>query len=814
MRLGLVVLALLGLAIVALIAWTWGDPALDVRPTGAASETGPAIAAPPAGSPTGPDAGEVASAPRSEPQRQNVESAAMAPPGEVPRGELAVTVTVAAAPAPGVPVVIHARAGEPLVSSRQRAATNGEGHARFPELLVGAWAVLVAGVERRAIVRPGAATELTIAIPVGDRARVRVVDDAGVPVPAVPVYLWPAGRMLDVPHHEPGTLVGVTDATGELRLTGLPSVHAHRSWVMAASVAYGNSLARMIPKPRDEGPREDGPRETGSGEAAAAAAPIVELTVDRLGTTVVVAVIDQERQGIAGADILVRPLEPPGSRRIGPTRATPFTTWRKTGAGRARFARLAAGRYTAHVRAAGFGARQVEFSVGEETRQVVEVQLGVAGEVRGLVRDDSGSPIAEATVRLRMLRERLQAVTAADGRFAFPGLPAGRAEWSARRDGHGAAAGGVDVRAGTVAELAIELPALAMQRGIVVDERQQPLAGVRLEAIHDLPGYRVDRQRGETDAEGRFALGLQPGRPYALTLFEPDRHQPIRLPELSAVRAAARELTIVMPDERRASAFVALRLVDGDGRPALRDVSIAVSGENRELHGGSTLPIAERDDAIGDLRLGPLLSGDYRIEFTRPDRLRFERAVPGLLAGSTRDLGDVAWPVAGAIAIEVERLPGVPAGEVLAEISGTGQTMGLRLDAAGRGEMPVLPGTWGVTVYGTGFRWPATTMVVAAGETARRSFVLRPAVRVPIRVFAVADDAPLVGRMLAADGSEVLDFELEPGQEHDDWMPWLDVGRFRFTAVGASGARYTAELVVDSLDPATERRAIRWQRAR
>lgn len=809
MRLGLAVLVLLGLAIVATIAWTWGDPALDVRPTGAASETGPAIAAPPKGLVTGPDASEVASASRSDPERQNVEPGDIAPPGEVPRGELAVTVTVADAPAPGVPVVIHACAGEPLVSSRQRAATNGEGRARFPELLVGAWAVLVAGVERRAIVRPGAATELTIAIPVGDRARVRVVDDAGVPVPAVPVYLWPAGRMLDVPHHEPGTLVGVTDATGELRLTGLPSVHAHRSWVMAASVAYGNSLARMVPKPRG-----DESRENGSAEAAATAAPIVELTVDRLGTTVVVAVIDQERQGIAGADILVRPLEPPGSRRIGPTRATPFTTWRKTGAGRASFARLAAGRYTAHVRAPGFGARQVEFSVGEEARQVVEVQLGVAGEVRGVVRNDSGSPIAEATVRLRMLRERLQAVTAADGRFAFPGLPAGRAEWSARRDGHGAAAGGVDVRAGAVAELAIELPALVMQRGIVVDERQQPLAGVRLEATHDLPGFRVDRQRGETDAEGRFALGLQPRRPYALTLFEPDRHQPIRLPDLSAVRAAARELTIVLPDERRASAFVTLRLVDGDRRPALRDVSISVSGENRELHGGSTLPIAERDDATGDLRLGPLLSGDYRIEFTRPDRLRFERAVPGLLPGSTRDLGDVAWPVAGAIAIDVERLPGVPAGEVLAEISRNGQTMGLRLDAAGRGEMPVLPGTWRVTVYGTGFRWPATTIVVTAGETARRSFVLRPAVRVPIRVFAVADDAPLVGRMLAADGSEVLDFELEPGQEHDDWMPWLDVGRFRFTAAGASGARYTAELVVDSLDPATERRAIRWQRAR
>ena len=33
----------------------------------------------------------------------------------------------------------------------------------------------------------------------------------------------------------------------------------------------------------------------------------------------------------------------------------------------------------------------------------------------------------------------------------------------------------------------------------------------------------------------------------------------------------------------------------------------------------------------------------------------------------------------------------IPAGEVLAEISGNGQTMGLRLDAAGRGEMPVLP---------------------------------------------------------------------------------------------------------------------------
>lgn len=99
------------------------------------------------------------------------------------------------------------------------------------------------------------------------------------------------------------------------------------------------------------------------------------------------------------------------------------------------------------------------------------------GSVRGVVRDETGRPIANATIGTADGRSRRQASAA--GEFRFDSLTSGRQVLTALAAGFQRAEQPVDVREGTVAEISIVLLRVVTELGAVVISETAPPGSVR-----------------------------------------------------------------------------------------------------------------------------------------------------------------------------------------------------------------------------------------------------------------------------------------------------------------------------------------------
>lgn len=141
------------------------------------------------------------------------------------------------------------------------------------------------------------------------------------------------------------------------------------------------------------------------------------------------------------------------------------------------------------------------------------------GVIRGVVTDDAGTPIEEAMVGLTgPSRSRLK--TGADGRFEFSGLPPAAYSLSARK-GRSFERRRITLGAGESLQVNLEIGRLAGIRGRVVDDQEEPMAGVRVELVGT--EYRHGEVRhtfrsvANTDDLGEFLLErARPGVRYAI----------------------------------------------------------------------------------------------------------------------------------------------------------------------------------------------------------------------------------------------------------------------------------------------------------
>jgi hypothetical protein len=162
----------------------------------------------------------------------------------------------------------------------------------------------------------------------------------------------------------------------------------------------------------------------------------------------------------------------------------------------------------------------------------VQQAPGATGQIAGrLVSADRGQPVRKAQIKLVALspRQAVTAVTDAEGRFGFSGLPAGEYSLSAAKPGFlesvygalrpGPAIPGVTLRlaAGQVLnDLVFRLPRGGAIAGIVSDEFGDPAYNVPVRAVRFTyeNGLRVPRPAGNatTDDLGSYRIaGLLPG---------------------------------------------------------------------------------------------------------------------------------------------------------------------------------------------------------------------------------------------------------------------------------------------------------------
>src|SRR5690606_7986397 len=170
------------------------------------------------------------------------------------RGHGALRVVVTALPdrtrLPHVVVTAVALDGRDAFTTRETAVAGETGVAEFERLAAGSWRVTAdRGQDAVVVIVSGERSELRFDVPPGVDALVRVLDASGARVPGADVLFWPANGILDIPEREPGTLLGRSDAAGELRVDALTHIAGHGAWFAARHDALGTSDLRMVRSP-------------------------------------------------------------------------------------------------------------------------------------------------------------------------------------------------------------------------------------------------------------------------------------------------------------------------------------------------------------------------------------------------------------------------------------------------------------------------------------------------------------------------------------------------------------------------------------
>ncbi|MEM1451060.1 MAG: sigma-70 family RNA polymerase sigma factor [Planctomycetota bacterium] len=265
-----------------------------------------------------------------------------------------------------------------------------------------------------------------------------------------------------------------------------------------------------------------------------------------------------------------------------------------------------------YVRASGLApfAEDVRLQRGDEVTR--DLTLPAEGVVRGVVRDDSGAPVAGARLMagdygapdFSLVHSR------SDGSFVLDALPHGPITVEVEHDRAGRASADLVVQDGAPTEWNPELQRGLVLRGVVRTADGEPLADWVVDAhtMQPLEGEtRYWSEQRRTDAGGRFEVPGCPAQALRAELRPPHYGQnPVAT--RSGFLAVEGELVLVVDESDLPSARVRGVVQDADGLPPAGQVRI------RRRASESRFTLSRSIGSDGEFELGPMPAGTYALE--------------------------------------------------------------------------------------------------------------------------------------------------------------------------------------------------------
>ncbi|HET6202676.1 MAG TPA: carboxypeptidase regulatory-like domain-containing protein [Planctomycetota bacterium] len=273
------------------------------------------------------------------------------------------------------------------------------------------------------------------------------------------------------------------------------------------------------------------------------------------------------------------------------------------------------------------------FAVGSpEVEAGITLRLDPAGEIEGTLRSASGRPVAGGRASASPGGWGGRGVDAdAAGRFSIRGLAPGRYGIAALGEGCGPASrADLDVRAGEVTRVDLDLPPESFLSGRVVDEEGRGVARARVDARpnESLGSNPQELRYGRaiTDAEGRFRVGSLRSGKHDLVAFRVGRLSPkaetVDVPAGSGVA----DLRLVLAGGRS----LAGRVFDASRAPVV-DAEVTARTDRAAQRSRGVLrmrgssPQSTVTAADGTFRLAGLDEGPYVVSASLQGRGRAER---------------------------------------------------------------------------------------------------------------------------------------------------------------------------------------------
>ncbi|MBK8978667.1 MAG: carboxypeptidase regulatory-like domain-containing protein [Planctomycetes bacterium] len=692
-------------------------------------------------------------------------------------------------PAAGLGVhVVQPRSDRP--ARRWPGSTGRDGVATFDRLPSGRHTIELLGEPQRDVeLAPGERGAIELVAERGFGADGRVIDAGGTPVPGAVVWRSPDR---EPPAFERAAPIAVADADGHFRAEaiGVPC----DGWLAARAAGHASSPWLFV-LARD-------------ATEAATTLRGIELRLRDAPVAIAGRCARQDGGAVADAVVRVERLAPAlivdGDRRLWPGHED---TTLSAADGTFGFADLPAGTWSVDAAADGlhFPAREVTLDT-PRSRVDVELVGTVAASLLGTVRNAAGDPLPGSVVRVRGDRDA-RATTDTEGRFVFHDLAPGEAEVRASAPaGYRGAVATVELAPGIAQRLDLELEARPRLAGVARATDGSSLAGWRLGALR--VGADGPLTLTELDASGAFDIAVDDVAPHWFRIAAPGVRVPTLLGGLGAFTPQDTSIELRVPASARAAAWITGSLPPPGADRRLR---LSLVSEPPYRFDGFDV-----DAETGAFRVGPLPAGRYTLHvdgralapgtFGRPLAGELRLASVELAHGQALDLGRLALPQPGALALTIRSAPGcAPRGVRLQWSAADGSSWGFRdVPADFDDSVAMLPGVHRLFVWGEGFL-PVereVTVLPPPAPPARLEVMLRGAERLPVRFELPAGEDRATVIVRDETGAVVHEDELDQAEAGTvvRW-PVLGLGRHAVELTGASGRRYHGSFVVGSLRP-------------